>query len=594
MIELILWFFAASILWVLGWIGSVRSPGRSAFWPLLGNFGFGLCCVFLGMTTLNHAPLGHPFWTRLLWSTLLLTVPSWVAFSQRFARPEGSESGQLQRLLLALLWISAVVLLVLGYVNEPLESIRTPEGRMILALLPPLGQWIVLHTLLGVMLLLWNLQATLEAARVTSRRRTSQAIYSLLPLVMTSLYVLAELLLYRQQRETTTEMLLAAILISGVAFSVIVMRGKRSDFALPVGHQITLSSVVLTALGAFFVGLALLVELLRRFGLTTESGWPERVIVGLLAILLSFWIFPGMREELRRFLDRRVRVAEPAASKMRTCIEELLHAVDRMEDLLVVLRILLQDRFGDLRLDLWAFEPMAGEFAPVGISELPRLGPSHPLIRAMDRRSQPLLLAGDASRIEDVPLHVACEEIAAEHCLRVFLPIRGRGDLVAVLACGPGGGRTIHPEDIDLLRRIADRLGDRVTHLAYDDLDRRTFNRRMGEAVEIKSWLTRMVGKIEGSEEARSGICFDYRGPERVVLSRSQFEPLIIAMLRDALDHYRRGGRPVALAVRIVSPKRICFEVGPGLWKVSLRLPDSGENEGNGEGDAEGCPIRPS
>ena len=246
--RLVLWAAAGVGVWILGGVYASSGAVRKARWLLLANLAFGLCCLLLGMHTLDRPPLGHPFWTRLLWSTLVLSVPAWVAFAHRFGRPSDTGPGGTQRLLLSLLWISAAALLVFGLTRPPLEVVRTESGEMVMALRPPVGRWITLHLLVGMSLLLWNLHGTLEAARSAGRPRVSRGIYALLPLIMTGLYVLAEFLLYGQKRGASTDLLLGATLLSAVCFAVVVGRDKTQSFDLPVGTQIVLSSAVLTAL----------------------------------------------------------------------------------------------------------------------------------------------------------------------------------------------------------------------------------------------------------------------------------------------------------------------------------------------------------
>ena len=90
-------------------------------------------------------------------------------------------------------------------------------------------------------------------------------------------------------------------------------------------------------------------------------------------------------------------------------------------------------------------------------SQLPAFGPDHPLVQALSNRREPLLLSGDAGSVEEVALHVSCEELLRVG-LRAFIPIRAGDDLIGVLACGSGEGRRLHPEDLALMQIMAHHL----------------------------------------------------------------------------------------------------------------------------------------
>lgn len=576
--RLLFWSLACLNVWILGAVYSRRDSGRKALWFLLANLGFGFCCLLLGMLTLENPPRGHPLWTRLLWSTLVLTVPAWVAFSQRFARPPESSPGDVQRVLQFLGWTMAAALLLLGINWPPLEVTRTAEGHTVMTLVPPIGRWVAIHILVGVTMLLWNLHATLEAARSVQRRRIAGAIYALLPLVMASLYLIAEFLLYNQQRCTSTDILLGATVVSTLAFAAVTGKQKRHEMDLPVGTEVVFSSGVLSALGVFFVVLVLLAETLRALGIEAGMTWYEHVIVGFFVVLFSLWILPGLRHEVGRFVDRKLYVPPMGANDTWRRVNLALASVDSTDDLAAAIRILFRERFGPLSVRLWVYEVVAGEFVPAEDSTLPRLGPRHPLIMALQYRTRPLLVSTVASRIEQIPLHAACEEMAEKHDLRVFFPMRSSGHLAAVMGCGPGVGRTLHPEDLELLQKIADRIAGRVAVVSGNEPTGRVEVPPEAESavtldeLPLKPWLQEIISRARAGKSEAPRVRLLVRGPDRVRLDREVLEPMIYHLMVGILDPSEATNGEIPVSVTITPNGRMALDLCSGQTRLSLRL----------------------
>jgi hypothetical protein len=451
---LIVWIGAGALLWLVGGFAAAARSSRASLWFLVGTLGLGLCCCFLGTLGLESPPLGLPFWIRLLWSTLVLSIPPCIAFSYMFGR--GGRQGQsfAQRPVMVAAWLGAFVLLAFGFARPP---IGYGADRRLFELQPPMGRWVVVYALIGLIIALWNLHATLEAARGARKRRTASAVYALVPLVVTGIYLLADLLLYSQQGRGKTFLLVPAVFVSMVSFGVVLGRRRSAEISNPIGRPIVYSSIVLTALGFLFVTMAVVAQLFRlaRVG---PGRWYEPAIAGALILIFALTIFPGIRQELRGFLDRNLYVSRFEYRTVWQRLNVALAGSASTEELAASLHRFLRSLFGPIRMQLWILETNPTIFAAVGDDKVPNLGTDEPIVRALRQRADPLLIAGDASRIDEIPLHLACEEMAQRFGLRAFFPIHLSGNLVGILACGSGGTRVLHPEDIDLIGTVTDHL----------------------------------------------------------------------------------------------------------------------------------------
>jgi len=233
---------------------------------------------------------------------------------------------------------------------------------------------------------------------------------------------------------------------------------------IPADCPVVYAPTVLVALGISLVALAFLAEAARGFATEGGSRLQEGVSLLVLALVFCLWVFPGLRGEIQRFADRGLYAARTDYRDTRETLDRVLATPASPQELLQRLVSALRATFGPLHVQLWLSEAGSEDLIPVADPHLPRLGPGHPLRLALEARTEALVMTGEAARVADVPLHLACEVLGQRYGLRVFCPLKADGRMVGVLGCGPAGGRTFHPEDLDLLRGITRRLVPILVH----------------------------------------------------------------------------------------------------------------------------------
>ncbi len=390
-----------------------------------------------------------------------MTTPLWVSFSFRFAREQMERAGWMERAALAAVWASAGILLI-GNLSHPALVYGSPKGdgtHFFLA--PPFGNATVLHVMAGLALVLWNLHATLGAARASGCRRVSLAIYSLVPMFVTAFYLFAELLLYGQLSASKALLVLAASVVSLAAFAVALRLPSLASGRLDSSQPIVYAPTIPIALGFCLVALVIIAEVVRGIGMEGASGWQEGFSVIVLAMVFVLWVFSGLREEIRRLADRGFYAARSDYREAWERVEHVFRISDSPAALLAGLAGALRAALGPLHVVIWLEDEASGDLVPVAETQIPRLAAEHPLCLALHGRTRALVLSGDAAKVDEVPLHLACEVLRQRYGLRVFCPIPAGDRLVGILGCGPAGGRTFHPEDLELLRMIGARIGER-------------------------------------------------------------------------------------------------------------------------------------
>ena len=339
------------------------------------------------------------------------------------------------------------------------------------------------------------------------------------------------------------------------------------------------SSAVLSGLGAFFVGLALLAEAVRWIGRPSEAIWYERAAVALLVVLLALWIFPGLRCELRRLLDRGGLVSFAASRETIEKMARALAPAERAGDLAIALRILLRERLGPITAHLWVSAPLTDRFEPAEPTGPVGLGREHPLVTELERRSGALVLSGGASRIREIVLHVACEEIAERHGLRVLLPIRHHGTLVAILGAGGTAERTLHPEDIDLLEELAAEIGPLAAGVALEERafpPRGTDSRPIAAVAEAagSTWLDALLPERQGDSQS-APLRLLVSVADRVCRTPGFADPLLRSLFREAAERAAEGRAPAEVRIGLLPRDRLQVELpGDGGGRIVLRLVD--------------------
>lgn len=455
----IYWLTSGVLVFVLAGFGAARCPGRSGIPLTLGGLGLGLSFGFIAGQSIDSPAIPHALLSRLLWITLLTTTPLWMWLSLRLGRELAPRPGRPERIGLVALWGAAAILAVGGLSAAPVVFERGREVGARFLLAPPFGSLAVIHAMTGIALALWTLHATLMAARASGRRRVSLAVYSIVPLAVASFYLLAETLLYEQIALKRAMLVMPVSVISLGTLAVVLRRHDLGERSLSPDRQIGYSPTVPIALGICLVLLALVAQLARGIGLGGSPGWQEGVSIGILAVVFVLWVFTGLREEIGRFADRGIYAARSAYKDVWQRVDHAIETAGSPAQMRSGLEAALRATLGPLHVQIWLRDDAGGDFVGVTGEDLPALPVGHALRQSMEGSARAWVMVGGAAKVEDVPLYLACESLEQRYGLRVFCPIPSREGLLGILGCGPAGGRTFHPEDIELLRLIGERLG---------------------------------------------------------------------------------------------------------------------------------------
>ena len=331
-----------------------------------------------------------------------------------------------------------------------------PDGEAILVVLGPLGRVLYVALLLGLALVLAQLESVFRASRDPFRYRVKFVIVGLAALSGFELYIAAQTLLLGawSLRHAVVGGFVTLVAVAIVAFGLGRMRLARTLDRVTVTPQMVYGSFTLLAVGLYLLGIGLLGEALRLFGRGLDVGTTELAVFLLTTVLVVGLSSRATRARLRDFVSRNFLRSRYDYRTKWLEVTDALGSADGVEEILDRLLHLLSRTFGTGRLSVWLLFDADGRFHQVRSVNVeappPPLAPDHPVVGALDA-------ADGAVELDDAG---AGDPFFAGTHAALGVPLRGAGELLGFVALGAATARSGYDlDDRDLLRAIAHQAG---------------------------------------------------------------------------------------------------------------------------------------
>jgi len=331
-----------------------------------------------------------------------------------------------------------------------------PDGETILVVLGPLGRLLYVALLLGLVLVLAQLESVFRASRDPFRYRVKFVIVGLAALAGFELYVAAQTLLLGawQLRHAVVGGAVTLVAVAIVAYGLGRMRLARTLDRVAVTPQMVYGSFTLLAVGLYLLGIGLFGELLHLFGKGLNVGATELAVFVLTTVLVIALSSRATRARLRDFVSRNFLRSRYDYRTKWLEVTDAFRSAEGVEQILDRLLDLLSRTFGTGRLSVWVRFDADGRFHQVRSVNVeappPPLAVEHPVVRALD--------AADGA-IDFDELDAADPFFTGTNAV-LGVPLRGAGELVGFVALGAATARAGYDlDDRDLLRAIAHQTG---------------------------------------------------------------------------------------------------------------------------------------
>lgn len=334
--------------------------------------------------------------------------------------------------------------------------------------LSPVGRLLHVLLLLGLVLVLAQLESVLRASRDPFRFRIKFVILGLCALSGFELYVTSQTLLLGAWRlhHAPASGLAALASVGLVAFGLGRMRLARTLDRVSVSSQALYGSFTVLGVGLYLLGVGLLGEALRLSGRTLSVGVTELAVFVVTLTLVAAASSRAVRARFRDVVSRHLLRSRYDYRTKWLEVTDAFSGVESAEQVLDRLLDVLARTFGTPRLSIFMRYEADDRFhqvRSVNIEAPPApIGAEHPVAAAVAKVDEPV----------DLPAAETIENDKFLWITRAVLgvPLRGAGELLGFIALGPGaGGEGYDVDDRDLLRAIAHHAGVLLAHARMAD-----------------------------------------------------------------------------------------------------------------------------
>ncbi len=437
---------------------------------------------------------GH-WLTTLLFSSAFLSLAAFEAGTLGMVHADGEASARAWATYLALnsalvSWLWLALSVVLGRA-EPRQHIRNAGAYLVLALagcvvlastagtpfvirrvfgsgptafvvFGPLGKLYLMYLVVAMVAVLMNVESMLRTAPAASQKRLRLLFLAILVAMLAHLLVISAGLLYGGLR---VEWIVAAAPVlfgAGSAAALALARRRLSDLSVPVARPVIYySSVSLTLAGAFLLTMAVLSRLIPAL----SSEWKLGVTLAFLAFVggggLLLMLSPATARTIRRFVDRNFYANRYDYRREWERVTSALTPTARPEEVARQVEALVCGVFDATAVAVHLRDGEAGPFVllhgPAGVE--PRLAPTHPLVRHLERNGLPVVFHDLEQDLDLIPLAVESRSTVEAMGAAVCAPLAVGDRLVGLLwVTAKHGEEEWTLEDVEFLAAMSRQL----------------------------------------------------------------------------------------------------------------------------------------
>jgi putative PEP-CTERM system histidine kinase len=411
--------------------------------------------------------------------TLALIVQSlipgtWLVFSLTYSRGNQRESLEKWRLAVAALLVVPVGLAV-GFHAELIEALPQlgPENTWWFRL-GVAGKAVEIFLLIGVVLVLMNLETTMRSAVGTMRWRIKFMVLGLGVIFGARIYTCSQVLLFSGKSLAVADIETSAILIGCLLIGVAYIRSGFVEVDVYPSRAVLSSSVTVLLVGAYLFIVGVLAEIVARLG-GIGSFQTQAVLMMLgITVLAVLFFSDRLRQSIGEFVSRHFARPQHDSRKIWALTTSQMASVLNPDGLCTAAARLISETFEILSVSIWLVEdgkphlvPTASTSKPGRADELQeRACPACDAIRSgLAALSHPFDLERVSGDWAEPLKHLVVTQFpngGNRVCIPLFAGEKWLG--VAILA-DRVNGVSFTSEELDLLKCIGDQLAAALLNL---------------------------------------------------------------------------------------------------------------------------------
>lgn len=427
------------------------------------------CC---GLAADAILPDSVAYWETLAFGAMSLLPGTWLVFSFTYGR------GNCQQLLSkwrVLLWAAFLVpvLVATGLREQLVIAVAQPEGQWVLRLGIG-GLALSLLVLLGAVLVLMNLEATLRAAVGTVRWRIKFMILGLGVLFAVRVYTTTQLLLFRSVHLPLQELNSGALLLACVLIARSLFRRGHFEVNVYPSQSVLHNSLTVLLAGVYFIIVGVLAKIVAFLGGDSSFERKAFLVLASLVVLTVLLVSDRVRLHTKRFVSRHFqRPLYDYRSVWRTFTQGTASRVEQT-DLCSQVAKLVSEVFQALSVSIWLVDERR-ERLVFGASTFLSVGQAgHLTLEPTDASEIINALSGHPDPIDiDSSNEIWASALRRSHPYefrkggnRVCVPMIATGKLLGILVLGDRvGGIPFSIQDFDLLKSASDQAAANLLNI---------------------------------------------------------------------------------------------------------------------------------
>jgi putative PEP-CTERM system histidine kinase len=455
--------FCGALALIVVWNGR-RQVARWAF--VAGMAAMAAEGVFFALTADAAAPDEKVHWQNWRLAAMSLLPGIWLLFSLTYARGNYSEFLKRWRLLLATAFLLPIGLVIMTGDNLIVSAGQTKTGPWMFGLGIP-GYALNLLTLIGLVLVLMNLEQTYRAAVGTMQWRIKFMILGLAVVFAVKSYVCTQTLLFHAVNVSLENVSATATLLGGALILRSLFRAGHFNADVYPGRSAMSNSLTVVLAGAYLLMVGVFAKVVAFLGGDASFTMKAFVLLIILVLLAVVLLSDRVRMHARRFVSRHFQkplydyrsVWRRFTEETAACVKpaELCQAaVKSVTDIFQVLSVtiwLVDDKRENLVFAASTFlsEARANDLKPQSADAVE-------VLRALEKQPDPTDL--DVSKESWAAVLRCChpdEFRKGGH--RVCVPMMSGGEVLGLMILGDRvGGVGFSLQDFDLLKCVADQV----------------------------------------------------------------------------------------------------------------------------------------
>jgi len=464
-------FIAAALSAALGVAAIARNPRSGAvWWFALGMLGLSADSVLTGicLSAVDFQKLAR--WQE--WALILkaFLVAIWLAFAVTYSRGDARESFRHWRILIAVACLLPVTAL-LGFRGDLIEVWMRPNLPHIWVSLLPAGKIVNVAILVGIVLVLMNLERTFRSAVGTMQWRIKFLVLGLAVIFGARIYTRSQAFVFSGHYNSLSEVESIGLLVGCALLAAGYFRSGFREVDVYPSRAVLHTSITVLLAGSYLFVIGVLAEIVAYYGGASSFQFQAFVVLVAIALLAVLLLSEKIQQRIRQFVSRHFRRPQYDFRNVWTKFTRSTSSAIDDPTLCAASAALISETFNVLSVGVWLFDDEKRKLRLAASTFRARGSEGEQMIEfaADDEGIARVRKAFDLEKIRDPwgqALREASKTQFSEGGNRVVVPLLASDRYIGLIILGDRvNGVAYTMEELELLECIGDQVASSLLNL---------------------------------------------------------------------------------------------------------------------------------